>query len=82
MSNDTPQAGANLPQAPPPAPAVARTLALVEKSLKRRYRAEVRFRLYGMGAVALGIAFVVFLFYTIISQGYSSFRQSYVKHSR
>jgi len=79
MSNDTPQAGANLPQALPPAPAVSRTLALVEKSLKRRYRAEMRFRLYGMGAVALGIAFVVFLFYTIISQGYSSFRQSYVK---
>ncbi len=32
-----------------------------------------------MGAVALGIAFVVFLFYTIISQGLLGFRQSYVK---
>lgn len=58
---------------------LARTIELVEKSLKRRYRAETRFRLYGMGAVALGIAFVVFLFYTIISQGYTSFRQSYVQ---
>lgn len=58
---------------------LARTIELVERSLKRRYRAETRFRLYGMGAVALGIAFVFFLFYTIISQGYTSFRQSYVQ---
>lgn len=58
---------------------VARTLALVEKSLKRRYRAEIRFRIYGLGAVVLGIAFVVFLFYSIISKGYTSFRQSYVQ---
>lgn len=60
-------------------PGSAHTLALVEKGLRRRYRAEMRFRAYGMGAVALGIAFVVFLFYTIISQGYTSFRQSYVQ---
>ncbi len=57
----------------------SRTLALVEKGLKRRYRAEQRFRLYGMGAVALGIAFVAFLFYSIIAKGYTSFRQSYVQ---
>jgi phosphate transport system permease protein len=57
----------------------ARTRELVKKGLKRRYRSETRFRLYGMGAVALGILFVLFLFFTIISQGYTSFRQSYVQ---
>jgi len=56
-----------------------RTLELVEKGLKRRYRAEKRFRAYGLGAVALGICFVVFLFSTIISKGYTSFETSYVK---
>jgi phosphate transport system permease protein len=60
-------------------PGAPRTIALVEKSLKRRYRAETRFRFYGMGAVALGIAFVLFLFYSIISKGYTSFEQTYVK---
>ena len=65
---------------PAPAPARAsRTLQLVEKGLKRRYRAERRFRLYGLGAVLLGLSFVAFLFYTVISQGYTSFRASYVQ---
>jgi phosphate transport system permease protein len=55
-----------------------RTQELVEASLKRRYRAERRFRFYGMLAVGLGIVFVVFLFSTIIGKGWSSFQQSYV----
>jgi phosphate transport system permease protein len=48
----------------------------VQKSLRRRYRAERRFRLYGLGAVLLGVAFVVFLFGTIFGQGLSAFRQA------
>lgn len=55
------------------------TQALVRKSLARRYRAERRFRLYGMAAVAAGIGFVIFLFGTIFAQGASVFRQSYVQ---
>jgi phosphate transport system permease protein len=51
----------------------------VAKSLRRRYWAERRFRMYGLGAVLLGIVFVVFLFGTIFFKGASSFRQSYVK---
>lgn len=54
------------------------TRELVEKSLRRRYWAERRFRFYGIGAVLLGVLFVVFLFGTIISQGYSAFRQAYI----
>ena len=57
----------------------AETQKLVEKSLRRRYRAEQRFRAYGLAAVLSGIIFVVFLFGTILMQGVSVFQQSYVK---
>ena len=56
----------------------AQTRSLVEKSLRRRYWAERRFRFYGLGAVLLGVVFVVFLFGTIIAKGYSAFRQATV----
>jgi phosphate transport system permease protein len=48
----------------------------VEKSLKRRYRAERRFRLYGLGAVLLGVAAVLLLFGSIFGKGVSAFRQA------
>jgi len=57
---------------------VADTRARVERSLKRRYWAERRFRAYGLGAVLLGLSFVVLLFTSLISQGWSAFRQTYV----
>ena len=63
----------------------ARTLAeltsqqKVAAGLRRRYRAERRFQAYGMAAVGLGILFVVLLFYTIISKGYSAFEQTYLR---
>jgi phosphate transport system permease protein len=57
----------------------ARTRRLVERSLKRRYRAERRFRAYGILAVALGLGFVAFLFSSIISTGWTIFQQSYLK---
>jgi phosphate transport system permease protein len=52
---------------------------LVTRSLARRYRAERRFRFYGLSAVVAGLAFVVFLFGTIFAQGLSVFQQSYVE---
>ncbi|MEZ5499179.1 MAG: phosphate ABC transporter permease PstA [Steroidobacteraceae bacterium] len=55
------------------------TQALVARSLRRRYRAEQRFRFYGIAAVALGVLFVVFLFADIISKGWSVFQQSYIQ---
>jgi phosphate transport system permease protein len=54
----------------------AQTRALVEKSLRRRYWAERRFRAYGLGAVLVGILFVFFLFGNILSKGYTAFRQA------
>ncbi len=56
-----------------------RTRRLVEKGLRRRYRAERRFRAYGIAAVALGLGFVAFLFSSIISTGWTVFQQSYLK---
>ena len=57
----------------------AETQAIVARGLRRRYRAETRFRAYGVAAVLAGVAFVVFLFGTIFSQGISVFRQSYLQ---
>jgi phosphate transport system permease protein len=58
-----------------------RTLTTQQKvaaTLKRRYRAERRFRAYGIGAVVLGLVFVVVVFATIIAKGYPAFAQTYL----
>jgi len=56
----------------------AQTQALVQKSLRRRYWAERRFRAYGLAAVLFGILFVFFLIGTIVARGYPAFRQAYL----
>ena len=58
-----------------PAPAIE----LVRASLKRRYRAERRFRLYGLVSVLAGVAFLALLLTSIIGNGYSAFRQTYLR---
>jgi phosphate transport system permease protein len=55
------------------------TRARVEGSLRRRYRRERRFRLYGLASVLLGIGFLLVLFATIIGNGWSAFRQTYIR---
>ncbi|MDR2216239.1 MAG: phosphate ABC transporter permease PstA [Nevskiaceae bacterium] len=57
---------------------VQQTQARVAASLRRRYRAERRFKLYGLLAVLLGVSFVLFLFGAIIAQGAAAFRQAQV----
>ncbi|MEX1994176.1 MAG: phosphate ABC transporter permease PstA [Steroidobacteraceae bacterium] len=52
---------------------------LVERGLRRRYRAERRFRAYGFAAALSGLLFVAFLFLSIISTGYTAFVQTYVR---
>lgn len=47
--------------------------------LKRRYRAEKRFKRLGLSAIVLALSFVAFLFFTIFSDGYSAFTQSYIQ---
>ena len=51
----------------------------VARGLKRRYRAERRFRFYGLAAVAFGLMSVAVLFYDIISKGAGAFRQTYIQ---
>jgi len=51
----------------------------VERGLRRRYRAERRFRAYGLAAAVSGLLFVAFLFLSIISTGYTAFVQTYIR---
>lgn len=63
----------------PPRTATPAALApreIVKRSLARRYAAERRFRIYGVAAILFGLAFLVVLFASIVSRGYTSFVQS------
>ncbi len=51
------------------------------EKLRRRYRAERWFKRLGLSAILLSLAFIGFLFFTIISDGYPAFRQSYIELS-
>jgi phosphate transport system permease protein len=53
--------------------------AVVRRGLARRYARERRFRYYGLGAVVLGLGFLVLLFGTILGKGYTAFLQTYVQ---
>ena len=55
------------------------TQAIVERGLNRRYWAERRFRGYGLAAVVAGMAFLVYLFFVIFSNGLAAFRQTQLR---
>ncbi|WP_028320099.1 phosphate ABC transporter permease PstA [Desulfatiglans anilini] len=57
----------------------ARTIDIVNQGLRRRYRAERRFRFYGIAAIVFSLAFLFFLFLSIISKGYTAFRQTVIQ---
>ncbi|BHH84168.1 phosphate ABC transporter permease PstA [Desulforhopalus sp. 52FAK] len=48
-------------------------------NLRKRYRAEKSFKRLGLSAIVLSLCFVGFLFFSIISDGYSAFQQTYVE---
>ncbi len=48
------------------------------KRLRRRYRAERWFKRLGLSAIVLSLAFIAFLFFSIFSDGYTAFKQSYI----
>jgi phosphate transport system permease protein len=52
---------------------------IVNQGLARRYRAEKRFRLYGIVAIILSMIFLVFLFVSISANGYTAFQQTFVQ---
>lgn len=49
------------------------------KRLRRRYRAEQRFKVMGIGAIFIALSFLVFLMSTVVIKGHSAFKQTYVK---
>jgi len=49
---------------------------LSEKRLRRRYAAERRFRLYGLGAIGLAVLMLGILLVSIIGKGYGAFVQT------
>lgn len=55
------------------------TFAIVQQSLTKRRAAERRFRLYGLGGIALGLVFLVMLFADITLKGYTAFEQTRIK---
>jgi phosphate transport system permease protein len=56
-----------------------RTLDIVNKGLAKRYRAEKRFRLYGILSILASLGFLSFLFISIISGGYTAFQQTRIQ---
>jgi phosphate transport system permease protein len=56
-----------------------RTIDIVNRGLKRRYRAERRFKDMGCRRHHLSLLFLSLLFVTIIGNGYTAFQQTYVK---
>jgi phosphate transport system permease protein len=52
---------------------------LVERGLKKRYRAERRFRWYGILSIASAITFLIFLLLTIFAKGLPAFEKTYIK---
>ena len=56
-----------------------RTIDIVNRGLKSRYRKEKRFRLYGILSIVASAAFLAFLLTSIVMNGYSAFLQTYIK---
>ena len=52
---------------------------IVRCSLKRRYSAERRFKLYGLAAVCLALAFLAIMLGSILANGYSAFAQTKIR---
>jgi phosphate transport system permease protein len=57
------------------------TTERIRKTLAKRYRAEKRFRLYGVAAILFGVLCVATLFVDIIGKGHGAFRQTYIQLS-
>ncbi len=60
-------------------PQYPRAIDIVNRGLAKRYGKEQRFKIYGLTAVVLSLSFLALLFFTIFSNGYSAFFQTFVK---
>ncbi|MRX49191.1 phosphate ABC transporter permease PstA [Paracoccus sp. S-4012] len=63
----------------PSRPTPARSLLVEDARTRRRNAAERRFRAYGVIAIAIAVAGLAFLLFTIFRDGSSAFVQTYVK---
>ena len=52
---------------------------IIRAGLKKRYAKEKRFRLYGIASLVVSFSFLLVLLFTIVSEGWPAFQQSYVK---
>lgn len=69
----------NMGAAPAAAPARRHgSLMQADANLRRRHRAEARFRAYGMGAIVIAVLCLMALLYTVLSGGMGAFRQTYI----
>ena len=59
-----------------PMPGSSGSLLTAAPDMKRRNRAEARFRMYGVIAIAISLSVLAFMLFTIFSDGISSFRQA------
>ncbi|MCJ7602237.1 MAG: DUF3333 domain-containing protein, partial [Desulfobulbaceae bacterium] len=60
-------------------PAINPTIDKVNKGLKRRYRAERRFRICGAAAILTALCFLFLLFFSIVSSGYKAFQKTFIQ---
>ncbi len=56
-----------------------RTMDIVNKGLAKRYKRERRFRMMGLSAIILSLAFLSLLFISIIANGYTAFEQTMIQ---
>jgi phosphate transport system permease protein len=56
-----------------------RTIDLVQAGLSKRYRAEGRFKLYGLAAIILSLLCLAVLFVSIVGSGYTAFQQTFIE---
>jgi phosphate transport system permease protein len=56
-----------------------RPIDTINKTLNKRYKAEKRFKFYGITAIFLSLSFLFLLFFSIIGKGYTAFQQTYVQ---
>lgn len=52
---------------------------IVQKSLKKRYAKEKRFKLYGVISIAISLSFLLFLLFDITYKSLPAFTQTYIK---
>ncbi len=56
-----------------------RTIDIVKQGLSKRYRAERRFKLYGLCAILISFIFLALLFVSIVGKGYSAFFRTLIQ---